>query len=76
MLPSDLEGKLWALQWVLGAVLRESGVDDERLSQLLDEAREHYPASRDPDNSVGKGFEETASGIRSLARRPDGHGTA
>ena len=53
------EGKIWALECLLGAALQVSGIGDQPLDALIEQARQGYPASRDPDGPIGKGFNET-----------------
>ena len=57
------EGKIWALECLLGAALQVSGIGDQPLDALIEQARQGYPASRDPDGPIGKGFNETITHV-------------
>lgn len=54
-----LEGKIWALECLLRAVLGGVDIGNGQLQKLIEGARRDYPATMDPEGPVGKGFEET-----------------
>ena len=59
------EGKMWALQCLLGAALKASGIRDQQLDALIEQARKGYPGTYDPDGPVGAGFNETLKNVLS-----------
>ena len=59
-----LEGKIWALEWLLGTALKESGIDAQSLEEAIEQARKGYPATRDPNGPVGMGFNMTVDHVR------------
>ena len=50
-----------------------SGIGDQPLDALIEQARQGYPATRDPDGSVGKGFNETITHVLNWGISPAGH---
>ena len=60
-----LEGKIWALECLLGAALRASGIRDQPVDALVERARQGYPAACDPEHPVGKGFDQTLEHVQS-----------
>lgn len=54
-----IEGKIWALDHLLGLALRSAGVrKPEELDGIFEEALDGYPGARDPDGPIGKGVRE------------------
>ena len=53
------EGKIWALEHLLGAALKATGICKLQLDELLQQALEGYPGARDPKGPIGKGIRET-----------------
>ena len=57
------EGKYWATCSLLGAVIRAVGINHQDLRKCIEEARNGYPVSKNPDGAVGKGFNEAVGNI-------------
>ena len=64
-----LEGKIWALERLLGAALQTSGIRDQTLDKLIEQARDAYPATHDSEHPVGIGFDQTLEHVRDWTTR-------
>ena len=64
-----LEGKIWALEPLLGAALRSSGASAGRLDAVVEQARKGYPGARGANEFVAKGFEQTVNHVRNWRQR-------
>ena len=64
-----LEGKIWALEHLLAAALQASGIRDQPLDTLIEDARNGYPATRVREHPVGMGFDQTIEHVRSWRTR-------
>ena len=64
-----VEGKIWALDYLLGFALKAAGVrKPEELDEVLDQALEGYPGAQDPEGPIGKGVREIFDHARNHVR--------
>lgn len=60
-----LEGKIWALEALLSAVVKSSGLSDEQFEGAIEQARKSWPGLNWGSES-GKGFDQTVQHMRNL----------
>lgn len=54
-----IEGKIWALDHLLGSALRAAGVrKPEELDEIFEQALKCYPGAQDPEGPIGQGVRE------------------